>query len=169
MTKRILTQKRLKELFEYSPHTGLFLRLVAVNYNAKKGYYAGSISGGYMAIRIDSALYLSHRLAWLYMTGEFPDNEIDHINHNKFDNRWINIRAVSHADNMRNQPIRKNNTSGLFGVYWTKRDKKWFVQIELPNKCINLGRYSSFFDAACARKSAEIKYGFHANHGINSK
>jgi len=164
----ILTQSYLKEILHYDPETGIFTRIIDRHYMHKKGAVLGSVTvGGYMAINLDALPRPSHRLAWLYMYGEFPKGQIDHINHDRTDNRIKNLRVVSHKENGRNQKLGSNNTSGVNGVHWDKARKKWKAIIKVNYKNIQLGRFDNFFDAVCARKSADIRYGFHPNHGLD--
>ena len=114
---------------------------------------------------VTAAIFLAHRLAWMYMYGNFPPDEIDHINGVRDDNRIINLRAVSHAENAKNQRINSTNTSGVTGVSWNKAAQKWKAQVRQDNKTLYFGIYSNFLDAICARKSAEHILGFHPNHG----
>lgn len=161
----MITQSRLKELFHYDLETGLFTRLVTIAHNAKAGDIAGTVdSGGYIQIMVDGKRYQAHRLMWLWVTGEWPD-EVDHINHVKDDNRWINLREVSRVENCRNQSLPKNNTSGICGVYWYKASKKWMAYIRVSGKLIGLGLFENMLDAIEARKIAENKYKYHENHG----
>lgn len=104
-------------------------------------------------------------MAWLYIYGEFPDGEIDHINGNKADNRICNLRCVDHFTNMKNYPLPRNNKSGIIGVSWYKALSKWEAKIQHDGKSIHLGYFDDLDDAAKARKAAEEKYSFHANHG----
>jgi len=152
---KTLTQKRLKELLYYDPETG--------NFTYKKPWFNRKIgdiaslkhSTGHTRIRLDGCLYYSHRLAWLYIYGYFPENEIDHINRNKSDNRICNLREVSVSCNMRNTGNRSNNTSGVKGVYWFKQKSKWCSYIIISSKKYFLGLYSSFDEAVCTRLAAE--------------
>lgn len=100
-----LTQTRLKELLFYNPETGNFTWLVRSADRIKIGQTAGCLdkTNGYISIKVDKRRYTGHRLAYLYMTGEFP-TEIDHINRNRADNRWENLRNVPHSINMKNRP-----------------------------------------------------------------
>lgn len=160
----MITQERLKKVLNYNPGTGDFTWVSSIG-PIKSGSKAGTEKGGYINIQIDKKLYKAHRLAWLYINGAFPDN-IDHINHIGIDNRILNLRDISHADNMRNRSLSSNNKSGVNGVFFYKRDSLWVAQIEIHRKNIFLGRFNDKFDAICARKSADNKYGFHENHGI---
>lgn len=165
MTDKILTQTRLKELLDYDPDTGVF-RWRIHKPPIILGKEAGNKSTiGYMRINVDVKSYYSHRLAWLYMYGHLPENEIDHINHNRSDNRIANLREVTHSQNHRNQSLQKSNTSGVVGVCWVRSKGKWLAQITAKGKHMYLGIFESFGDAVAARKKAEIIHRFHKNHG----
>jgi hypothetical protein len=99
------------------------------------------------------------------MYGEWPNHEIDHINGDSLDNRICNLRDVTSQGNNRNMSLAKTNTSGVCGVRYKKDRSKWVALITLNNRQTHLGYYQDFFEAVCARKSAERKYGFHENHG----
>jgi len=107
---------------------------------------------------------MSHRLAFYYVLGWCPE-EVDHINHVRDDNRWINLRAASKQENHRNRKLDTNNKSGFNGVTWYKNYSKWLACIGIGGKQINLGYFENKDDAIAARKAANIKYGFHPNHG----
>jgi len=166
MPSPILTQKQLKEILRYDPDTGIFTWLVRTANCVKIGEAAGGLNpAGYSGIRLKGRDYLAHRLAWLYMTDEWPKDQIDHINHIKDDNRIENLREVTHKENGRNRSMQKNNVSGCCGVCWYKPYNKWAAQIKVNGKQINLGCFDDLNNAIAARKAAEIKYGFHENHG----
>jgi hypothetical protein len=104
------------------------------------------------------------------MNGSFPDGEVDHENQYRDDNRWSNIRQiVTHNENSKNKSISKRNSSGFNGVTWDGDRKKWRAHIGIKingiNKNLNLGRYRTFFAACYARHQANMKHGFHKNHG----
>ncbi len=86
-----LTQERLKEVLSYNPETGIFTR----NPGIRGGEKVGTNSHGYVSIMVDGYLYQAHRLAWLYMEGYMPEQEIDHISRKRDDNRWCNLRVVN--------------------------------------------------------------------------
>lgn len=109
---------------------------------------------------INGKLYKNHRLAFLYMEGYFPENGIDHIDRNKTNNSWNNLREVSHTCNMRNCKIQANNKSGITGVCWYKASNKWQAHIRIPKQNINLGYFDNLTDAAKSRWIAEVKYNF---------
>ena len=114
----MLCQKRLKELLDYSPATGDFAWRVSNSNRRKIGSKAGCAkSDGYIVIRLDNQLYRTARLAWLYMTGMWPINKIDHINTNRSDNRWVNLRLATNEINSQNlRKAQKNNSTGFLGV-----------------------------------------------------
>lgn len=162
----MITQAELKSLFNYSPETGIFTRITSKYGRTKKGDISGCRNGnGYLIIQIKGNLYLSHRLAWLYVYGVWPSGDIDHINHVRHDNRWCNLREVTRKENCKNRAISKNNNTGVSGVSWSKRQNKWQVTTCVNRKRIHLGYFLDKFEAICCRKSANNKYGFHKNHG----
>ena len=162
----MITQKELKEIFSYNPDTGLLIRNKTTSPAHKKGDVAGGVTSfGYVRVQIKNKKYMAHRLAWLYMTGEWPRDEIDHIDHIKTNNKWDNLRNVTHRENMLNQSIGKNNKSGVTGVSWNKYERLWIAQICINRKDKILARTNDLFECCCVRKSHENKFGFHKNHG----
>lgn len=161
----MITQKELKELINYDASTGVITWLVASSNRIKAGDVAGGkLDNSYRRITLLSNHYLQHRIAWIYTYGYEP-NVIDHINHNGSDNRIKNLRDTDHPTNCKNMRKSKANKSGITGVQWIKRHKKWTSEIMSCGKRVFIGNYLSLFEACCARKSAEIKYNFHVNHG----
>jgi hypothetical protein len=160
MAGRLITLERLRALLSYDPDTGLFQWIAPTSNRVCKGAIAGvkDKSTGYVRIRLDDTLYHAHRLAWLYMTGEWPTDQIDHISRVKTDNRWSNLRQATQAENKRNLPVMRSNTSGVPGVTWFKRDQCWRAQIHYQGRGIALGYFSNFDDAVAARKAAEARY-----------
>lgn len=143
MASAILTQERLKELLHYDPETGIFTRNTTVGGSIKGTKTGSKAANGYLLIRVDRVLHYAHRLAWLYMTGQWPVKFIDHINTIKIDNRFANLRQADKSQNMQNQikPI-KSNTSGFLGVTWHKAARKWAARIQINNLYINLGLFT---------------------------
>jgi hypothetical protein len=150
MAKQNLTQDRLKELFLYDADTGIFYRQTQIRGAKGVGEQAGSNSHGYLLIMIDGKNYSCHRLAWLYMHGEFPDTPLDHINRNRSDNRIINLRQASMKQNSENRGFKSKNKSGYRGVYWVAYRSKWQAKIINNNQTIHLG----YFDDAIQASSA---------------
>ena len=142
----MLTAYRLREVLDYDEGTGIFLR---------DGKCAGGPNGnGYLRIRVDGVRYLSHRLAWLYVYGVWPTNQIDHINLNKTDNRISNLRDASRSENHANMPVSKANTSGFKGVYWAPNISRWRATVKVNGKKRNLGYFHSAKDASAAYEVA---------------
>ena len=153
----MLTQKRLKELLHYDLNTGVFTRQKPI-----RGMAVGSVCGcsdkdGYIHISVDKKRYKAHRLAWLYVNGSFPPDQIDHINRVKDDNRIENLRLATGSQNCQNQSKRRNNKSGVIGVNWCKRERKWRARIGINGQEICLGYYSTIKDAALSRAAAKAK------------
>lgn len=146
----MLTQIRLKELMEYDPDTGFFTRLRGRGGEAAGGRVGGPDKDGYWMIAIDGVRYKAHRLAFLYMTGMFPNGDVDHINRVTGDNRWSNIREATRAQNMANIGTTKANKSGHRGVCWVEQKKRWKAQIRRNGKNHHIGYYKSAVDAANA-------------------
>ena len=139
----MLTQEIVKELLNYNPETGeLFWRERSIKWFkterdckiwntrfAGKEAFTALDSKGYFRSAILSKEYRVHRIIWLWVFGKWPKGQIDHINHDKKDNRLVNLRDVTHRENHKNQSIAKNNTSGCAGVYFNKQIEKWQAQI----------------------------------------
>ena len=160
-----MTQKELKYLLIYDKDTGLFTRRRKW-YGKDRGALVGKANGrGYVEIGLYGTLYLAHRLVYLYVDGEFPTNQVDHINHNRGDNRLSNLRLATNKDNAKNRGTHSLNTSGHVGVTWDGDRSKWYVQIKVDGINKFLGRFTRFEDAVEAREQANKKYGFHVNHG----
>lgn len=98
------------------------------------------------------------------MTGRYP-TFVDHINGNRSDNRWSNLREVTKSENSKNMALLNTNKSGVAGVFWNKGKKKWTARIESEGVTTHLGHFESLDRAAEVRKQAESIFGFHKNHG----
>jgi hypothetical protein len=123
-------QDELKELLTYYPETGQFYWNTGGK-GRRLDRRAGSFhkASGYIHIGICGKKYRAHRLAWLYTYGFLPENLLDHINRDRADNRIDNLRAVDMVENTKNNSVRVDNTSGVTGVCWAKREGKWLVRI----------------------------------------
>lgn len=178
-----LTQKILQEILHYDPETGVFIwkSRPTEHFASDHGYRryqrnfpnksAGSVNkySGYMIMNISlqgkRAGYFAHRLAWFYIYGVWPDNQIDHINRDRSDNRISNLRSVDDLENRKNMGLSSRNKSGCTGVYWRANRNKWQVQITVNYKTKTVGHFDSKDEAIAARRRAEIELGFHPNHG----
>jgi len=154
-----LTHSRLTELLEYAPDTGKFTWKIDRNSYVRKGDVAGTFdTKGYIQIRVDDTAYLAHRLAWMYVHGSWPTIQIDHTNRNRSDNRLANLRLSTQALNNQNASKRRDNKSGITGVWRNKRLAKWQAYICVDNKQIHLGVFDSFDAAVQARTLAVQKH-----------
>jgi hypothetical protein len=120
---------------------------------------------GYRNGKIHNVNYRAHRVIWALVYGEWPVDQIDHVNGIRTDNRISNLRLVSNAENQRNAKRSKRNTSGVTGVYFHKLTGKHRAYIRVNYKRIDLGYFDRFEDAVAARKAADACYKFHGNHG----
>lgn len=139
-----LTCSRLRELIKYDPETGIFIRIVTTSPNAIAGRKAGGYDAyGYINISIDKKIYKAHRLAWLYVYGKWPLQEIDHINGIKDDNRICNLRDVGRIENGRNhvRPTKRNISSGVLGV--TPCGDKWRAAVSVSKKRVHVGVFAT--------------------------
>ncbi len=143
MAKADISAQRLRELLAYDPQTGVFTRLVN-RAKFRAGEVAGSYCKGRLSVRVAGVTYYAHRLAWLYVNGEWPDGYIDHINGDPADNRIANLRVVTMAVNNQNRrsPRKDNRSSGLMGVY-RRNSGNWCSAIRLDGKQYHLGTFAS--------------------------
>ena len=166
-----LTQKKLKELLHYDPETGVFTWRIYRNHHTATGDIAGTVQWFdrrkymrsfkkklYRNIKVFGCTYRASHLAFLYMTGKWPPNQIDHINCNSLDNRWVNLRPCTQLQNNRNRQYSPRSTSFFKGVYFHKKHKKYRAQISVNRKTLHLGCFFSQTDAACAYDRAAKKY-----------
>lgn len=182
--RELPTVEQLRQLISYDPATGeltwrvrppsMFLEgsrgreAVCKAWNKK---YAGKPalraigSHGYMGSRIMGVSVLAHRVAYALHSGGWPMGEVDHVNGDRLDNRACNLRLVDSSGNKKNSCLRKDNVSGITGVNWQARDKKWAATITSGGKRLSLGYYSEIDDAIAARRSAERRLGFSDRHG----
>jgi hypothetical protein len=135
-------------------------------FRARKGHEAGNIKpDGYVQVIYNYKYYYAHRLIWLMEYGEWPENFIDHIDHDRSNNKIENLRSVTHLQNVKNSNRSINNNSGFTGVCWDDKNNKWRSFINNEGNRIHLGRFLSFEEAVRARIEAEALYGYHENHG----
>jgi hypothetical protein len=152
----------LMRLINYDPTTGFFTWKVKTCRKVVAGKRVGGLNRlGYVQIKINKVFYYGHRLAWFYVHGKFPEQEIDHINGNTADNRIVNLRLASRSQNNQNKAARIDCASGVRGVMRRKDTGRWTAQIRVKKKSISLGCFDSLESAAAARRVAEQKYFTH--------
>ena len=166
----MIRQKELHEIAVKEKDTGYFTRVTrpcnSVKIGDKIGYLKRCRSGlTYLSMEYKKKQYLVHRLAFLYMTGEFPDGDIDHIDGNGLNNRWVNLRVVDAEENGRNRKLNANNESGYCGVSYFKQTNKWRAAISIGKKKKHLGYFDTFEEAKDVRIKAEKEFNYHENHG----
>lgn len=146
-----ITQDYLMQILTYDAESGLFYWNKETKKRLIKGSVAGTLDNGYVMIGIDRKQYRAHRLAWVYIYGYMPKEQIDHINGIKTDNRIENLRLATHGQNCANREIQSNNSSGYKGVCYIKSKSKWRARIGHNKQKIDIG----FFDTA---EEASIAY-----------
>ncbi|EOW6163946.1 TPA: HNH endonuclease [Klebsiella pneumoniae] len=163
----MINSNELRALLTYDKDTGVFRRNTSSG-GQEIGSIAGTISKhGYIRIRIKNKAYFAHRLAWLYEYGVWPENEIDHINGEKSDNRLINLREASRSGNNHNKKHQKNSASGVKGVSWSKKDKRWHARCRANKQTVYFGSFMDLEEAMLAVIKAREKYhGKFANNEI---
>lgn len=158
-----MDQKTLRQFVFYDASTGFFERLKGTGKGASVGVKTkGSLdkSTGYRKISVKGKQYYSHRLAWLYMTGRWPADQIDHKNEVRDDNRFENLREANNSQNNQRSKARLDSKTKVLGVSWHKKAKKYVAQIRNCNQTIYLGLYTTIEMASAARKKAESDLNF---------
>jgi hypothetical protein len=158
MASSPITQKYLKSILDYNLDTGIFLNKINRNPRALKGHIAGTVNGkGSIQIRIEGKIYFAHRLAWLYVTGSWPVNKIDHIDGNPQNNSFKNLREATTSQNNCNRKINLKKKVPLKGVYINKQNK-YVAQIKVNKVHHYLGIFDTPQEAHEAYCAAAIKY-----------
>ena len=144
----MLTLDYLKTVLEDDSETGVFTHKPTRSPKAYPGAVAGRINtNGHRQIGIDGERYMAHRLAWFWIHGVWPTDQIDHINGDRDNNCISNLRPATQKQNMENQMLHCNNGSGFRGVSWHKANKKWTAYVNHNGKRLYLGIYQSVDDA----------------------
>jgi len=161
-----ITAQRLRELLHYNPETGVFTWLVLPKKAwVKPGSIAGGIGGfGYTTIKINGTGYRASRLAWLYMTGEWPEHHIDHVDRDRSNNRWSNLRSATVKQNHENRNVYAKSESGHSGVTLdrTRTPVRWLARIKHNGVHMHIGRFERLEDAIAARVAAERRLFTHS-------
>lgn len=176
--KRSLEARDVQELLDYDPDTGE----LTWRWRGRKWFlsewgwprwntrYAGKAAlayvdvNGYRSARILNKNYRTARVIWLWVTGSWPDGQIDHVNHDRVDDRWCNLRDVTNQENGKNQSLPSNNRSGVRGV-GQRENGRFVAYIYVDKRKMGLGTYDTLIEAVEVRKLAERTYGYHENHG----
>lgn len=157
LDRKAVTGERLRELLHYDPETGVFTWRVGGR-RARLGEAAGCVETcGYLRITIDGRQYYAHRLAWLYVTGAWPADQLDHRDGDRTNNRFDNLREATHAENGQNRTTQKNNTSGFAGVHWHLGDRRWHARIRVGGRRVHLGSFDTPEEAHAAYIEAKAR------------
>lgn len=159
-----MNQQQLKEVLSYDEATGVFTWL-RTGKTAGSAFHNGYRST-YLRIKVGGKACFAHRLAWLYMTGEWPAGDIDHIDHDGLNNRFANLRIVSDEINQKNARMSAANKTGISGVCFVAKTNRWHAWVSRAKKQAHLGSFLDLFEACCARKSAELRHDYHSNYGL---
>lgn len=149
-----LTQEKVKELLEYK--NGNLIWKIRTSNRVNVGDIAGGDDGhGYIFISVLGKRYQIHRVIWLWHYGYLPENDIDHIDRNKVNNKVENLREVTRTCNLRNSNRSDTNVSGVRGVVWDNERGRWLAHLSFGNKSKYLGRSTDLTEAVCLRYAAE--------------
>lgn len=178
MNDRLPDQKTLKQLLDYDPETGKLYWKARPremfssdrSWNAWNKRFAGAEAftavnpDGYRYGTINKTTHRAHRVIYCLVSDQIPD-QVDHINGDRSDNRWANLRGVSQVENSRNMRRSPRNTSGVTGVHLNKKLNKFQSYIRADGKLQHLGLFETMEAAVAARRNAEATLGYHPNHG----
>ena len=156
-----LTQQYLKECLDYNPDTGIFVWKKRPLHHFKDSRSANSANSrmnskkitnmdscGYIQVKINSIIFQCHRLSWLYVYGYMPENQIDHINGVRNDNRIVNLREATRSENQQNQSNPHGETScKKLGVYYHKKNEKFYSMIGINGSKKYLGCFNTAIEA----------------------
>jgi hypothetical protein len=167
MKKELPTKEYVESLLDYDAETGELRWKVERSNQIRVGQLVtSSDSKGYIRVTINGRRHQVHRIAWLLVHGEWPVEEVDHINMVTSDNRISNLRACSHSENRRNTNRYRNNSSGIKGVSWNSASNSWLARLAVNGKNIYAGSFKNLGDAERAvAKLREQYHGSFANHG----
>ena len=163
--------KLLQSTFEYNKDTGLVSwkvnrkgKGICKKQERSIGDVELTLATNYYVVCFNSKTYYIHKLAFVLVEGR-EVFQADHIDQNKLNNKWNNLRPADYFINSKNVPLRVDNTSGQVGVSKCLDRDRWRARISINGKCVLIGWYKTFQEAVEARKDAELKFGYHVNHG----
>lgn len=146
----MLTAERLRAVLRYSPETGVFVWLIAPNRRIRVGSIAGTVRKGRRSVKVDGAEHFVSRLAWLYVTGAWPQGVVDHEDTDPSNDRWLNLRDVTQGVNSQNRrSAQSNSQTGVLGVSPCAQTGRLKAQLQTPAGPVWLGRHDTT-DAAQA-------------------
>ena len=168
----MITLEELRHIMSYDTDSGIFTWTNPTSNRVKAGSQALCKDAyGYVVIRLKGRLYKAHRLAWFYVYGHMPTEDIDHINGIRDDNRIANLRVATSQENNRNKKIQKNNTTGFIGVSYKPDVGKYRATITVNKTTIHIGYYSTPEEASKAYqiKAAELfgEYKHESNNNLS--
>jgi len=147
----------VRSLFNYDFETGVLTWKVRKANCVQIGQTAGSMgTTGYLVVMISGRTYTVHRIVWLLVTGKWPKCDLDHIDRDRANNRFSNLREANRSQNCANRTRSSNNTSGVKGVHWLGRKNRWQARITVDGKRLSLGSYRNLEDAQAAYAKAAL-------------
>jgi hypothetical protein len=156
----MITYEIAKALFNYDPETGLLtwkFSSQSIKEGAEVGTYDKTPKSNtrYRKVSVFRENYKVHRIIWLMQTGDWPKGDVDHIDGDGLNNKWENLRDITHSQNLMNAAVRSDSTSGYKGVSYDSRRDKWYAYINIDGKRKMLGRHRTMQEAITARRDAE--------------
>lgn len=167
-TGKLFWKRRSPDLFLSGPQGPERACAVWNTRYAGQETFRNRLKNGYLQGTIFNRKFYAHRVIWALNHGAWPASDLDHINHDRTDNRLSNLRLVSRSENLKNQSRHSRNTSGVTGVVYCSKSQKWWAKITADGQYHGLGYFTDFKAAVAARKQAEKAFGFHKNHGLSS-
>lgn len=163
----MIIQESIRRFFEYDPETGVLVRVRKVNRHDGTTYQChivvdGDNGAGYSRIEVEGCRLFAHVAIFILMTGKRPV-VVDHINGDKRDNRWVNLREVSHGENMINKGVYRNSPYGVPGVIF--KHGSYVAAFQVGGRRVHVGSFQTLDDARVALINARASHGFHTNHG----
>lgn len=163
-----LSAETVRSLYDYSPVTGEIKHRSRKSPRCRESGLAGTVAGGALSVQVNGVRYLAHRIIFLWMTGSWPNGVIDHIDGDRLNNKWVNLRDVSQATNSHNihGVPRHKRYSSLIGAHWCNQIKKWKSSIKVLDKVHRLGVFDTDVDASRAylKAKTEMHPGFDARN-----
>lgn len=156
--EQLLTYEAASEVIRYCPSSGVFYKFKRLKRRTNFRKTGAVFKGSYIRITINGRSYRAHRLAFLLMTKSWPENYVDHIDRDGKNNKWCNLRQATPSENMMNRSVQKNSSTGIPGVCWIRKKKRWRAYIKVNREYIHLGLHRDIEDAIKARHEAEEKY-----------